>query len=195
MKNISNDHRTRVTRLLIRKSFMELLSKEPIQNITIKELCNLAGINRGTFYHHYDDIYDLLHQIEDKLLADLQSALMPLLLTADKEWSPSEICTEIFRCLKENSDICIVMLGEYSDKKFVDELLQMGKKWCILTYSQYFKKTPQRQIEYYYSFVSSGCVGLLRQWLDEGLSAAPEEIADMAEKIMLRGIGFFQPNS
>ena len=42
------DHRTRVTRMLIRRAFMELLKKKPIQSISIKELCETAGINRGT---------------------------------------------------------------------------------------------------------------------------------------------------
>ena len=52
MKNVTNDRRTRVTRLLIRRAFTELLRRKPIQSITVKELCEEAGINRGTFYLH-----------------------------------------------------------------------------------------------------------------------------------------------
>ncbi|MFR9208180.1 MAG: TetR/AcrR family transcriptional regulator [Lachnospiraceae bacterium] len=61
----TTDHRTRVTKMLIRKAFTDLLKQKPIQSISIKELCESAGINRGTFYSHYSDIYDLLKQIED----------------------------------------------------------------------------------------------------------------------------------
>ena len=50
MKNVTNNRRTRVTRLLIRRAFTELLRKKPIQDISVKELCERAGINRGTFY-------------------------------------------------------------------------------------------------------------------------------------------------
>ena len=62
MKKLTNDHRTRVTKMLIRKAFTSLLSQKPIQSISVKELCELAGINRGTFYSHYTDIYDLLRK-------------------------------------------------------------------------------------------------------------------------------------
>ena len=64
MKNVTNDRRTRVTRLLIRRAFTELLRRKPIQSITVKELCEEAGINRGTFYAHYTDIYALRDAIE-----------------------------------------------------------------------------------------------------------------------------------
>ena len=45
----TTDHRTRVTKMLIRKAFTDLLKQKPIQSISIKELCESAGINRGTF--------------------------------------------------------------------------------------------------------------------------------------------------
>ena len=75
MKKLTNDHRTRVTKMLIRKAFTSLLSQKPIQSISVKELCELAGINRGTFYSHYTDIYDLLRTIEAEMLADFERAM------------------------------------------------------------------------------------------------------------------------
>ena len=63
------DHRIRVTKMLIRRALTDLLRQKPIQSISIKELCETAGINRGTFYAHYTDIYDLRKQIEDDMLA------------------------------------------------------------------------------------------------------------------------------
>ena len=87
------DSRTRVTKLLIRKAFMELLHVKPIQSISIKELCDNAGINRGTFYTHYKDIYDLLEQIEREMLEDFEKALAPLLDTNEREFNPVEIST------------------------------------------------------------------------------------------------------
>lgn len=62
MKSKGKDYRTRVTKMLIRKAFTDMLKEKPIQSITIKELCETAGINRGTFYSHYSDIYDLLEK-------------------------------------------------------------------------------------------------------------------------------------
>lgn len=70
MKTTGNDHRVRVTKMLIRRAFTGLLSIKPIQSISIKELCEQAGINRGTFYTHYQDIYDLLADVENEMKQD-----------------------------------------------------------------------------------------------------------------------------
>ena len=53
MKKFTEDHRSRVTKLLLRRAFTDLLEQKPIQSISVKELCERAGINRGTFYSHY----------------------------------------------------------------------------------------------------------------------------------------------
>ena len=68
---MEKDYRVRVTKMLIRKEFTELLKKKPIQEITVREICERTGINRSTFYNHYQDVYDLLEQIENEMLGEL----------------------------------------------------------------------------------------------------------------------------
>ena len=104
------DQRTRLTRMLIRQAFTGLLQEKPVQSISIKELCAGAGINRGTFYAHYTDIYDLMGQIEEEMLTDFQTALKPLLDSDNTELTPLKITTGIFKCLKENADLCAVYI-------------------------------------------------------------------------------------
>lgn len=190
MKKVTNDHRSRVTKMLIRKAFMELLRQKPLASISVKELCELAGINRGTFYSHYQDVYDLLDQLEQEMMNDFQKALEPLLEA--KPFHPVEISTGIFRCLQDNSDLCTVTLGDYGDKRFARRLLNIGREKCMEAYLRYFKEATPRQVEYYYAFVSEGCIGLLRKWLEDGMTGPAEEIARMAEKIMLHGLGFLE---
>ena len=100
MKKFTNDHRSRVTQLLIRKAFLELLCRKPIQSISIKELCGLAGVSRGTFYAHYQDIYDLFQQIEDDMMEEIASALEPLMEQVN-EGSPVALSTRIFEILTD----------------------------------------------------------------------------------------------
>ena len=104
------DHRTRVTKMLIRKAFTALLRQKPIQKISVKELCAAAGIHRGTFYTHYTDIYDLLRKMEEEMLHDLQQALQPLLDPSTKAPTLLEITVGIFQCLKDNADLCTCLL-------------------------------------------------------------------------------------
>lgn len=186
------DHRIRVTKMLIRRAFTELLHQKPVQNISVKELCACAGINRGTFYTHYTDIYDLLEKMEQDMTADFRQALEPLLETEPGDLTPVKITAKVFQCLKDNADICTVTLGDHGDKAFALRLLNLGREKCLETYLKYFEGATPGQIEYYYAFVSAGCIGLLQKWLEEGMTASAQEMATMAEDIMMRGVGFLK---
>lgn len=192
MKKLTNDHRTRVTRMLIRRAFMSLLAQKPIQSISVKELCERAGINRSTFYAHYTDLHDLLQQIEDEMFAEFEKALDTLYHLDTTAPEPVAVTTEVFQCLKDNSDLCTVTLSDYGDKAFALKLLQRGRECCMENYLQYFKGASPRQVEYYYAFVSAGCIGLLRRWLDDGMLLPAGELAQLAENIMMRGLAFLQ---
>lgn len=185
-----NDQRTRLTRMMIRRALTELLKQKPIQRISVKELCAAAGVNRGTFYAHYMDIYDLLEQIEKEMMEDFQAALEPLLNQSRGELTPLRITTEVFRCIRDNADLCTVTLGPYGDKDFASRLLNVGREKCVESYRLYFERATGQQLEYYYAFVSAGCVGLLEKWLGDGMTASVESVAQMAEGIMLEGIRF-----
>lgn len=183
--------RATATRQRIRTAFLTLLRKAPIHTISVKEICALAGISRGTFYAHYEDVYDLLHRIEDEMTQEIATALVPLMATIDQE-TPVVISTRIFQILKDNSDLCTVTLGEYGDKAFAEALIGMGRDKCIELYRSYFQNVPPEAVDYYYAFVSSGILGLLRRWLEEGTTTPPEIMAQLAEGIMLYGIGTFR---
>lgn len=192
MKELENDRRTRLTKALIRQAFTSLLEEKPIQRIAVTELCQRAGINRSTFYAHYGDIYDLLQQIEEDMLRDFQQALAPL-LEADLEMlSPLQITTGIYRCLKDNADLCTVTLGEHRDKDFALRLVSIGRESYLRAYSRQFPAATRRQLEYFYAFASGGHMGLLRKWVEEGMAASPEEMALAAENIMRYGMEFLQ---
>ena len=112
------DHRTRVTKMLIRRAFTDLLRVKPVQSISIKELFEKAGVNRGTFYAHYASVHDLLMQMEDEMLAEINEVLSSLLPTDGGDVSSLRISTELFQCLKDNADLCTVTLGDFGDKSF-----------------------------------------------------------------------------
>lgn len=192
MKNVTNSRRVLHTKRRLRKALTELLEQKPLQSITVRELCERAGINRGTFYMHYTDMYDLLQQLEDEMLTDFRKALEPLLRVKEKQLHPVELSTQIFQCLKDNADICVVTLGDYGDKDFALKLINLGRERCFQAYAQYFTDASPRQLDYFYAFVSAGCIGLLKKWLDEGMLTSAKDIALTAESLMLHGIGFLK---
>ena len=55
------------TSRLFNQALIELLNKKSFEFITIKEICKKAGVNRSTFYLHYDNTTDLLYETIDNL--------------------------------------------------------------------------------------------------------------------------------
>lgn len=62
------DRRTRYTLTVIREAFYELLREKGFDKLTVSDLCKRAQINRGTFYLHYEDKYELLTDLIDAAL-------------------------------------------------------------------------------------------------------------------------------
>ena len=72
---MKTDARVRYTRKVIQDAFLDVLKEKPISRITVKEVCDKAEINRGTFYKHYQDCYDLLDKIEEEGLREFEKML------------------------------------------------------------------------------------------------------------------------
>ena len=185
----AKDHRARVTQILIEKAFTQLLRAKPIHRISVKELCEAAGINRGTFYAHYADLYDLLAKMEARLMADLQRALEPLLAEDAQEPTLLALTSVIFRCLKENEDICAITLGPHGDREFTARLLDMARERCLAVYARRFDATPRpaelllrlRQFRLHRTF---------EKWAQEDMATGAEEIAAIASGSWYTALNF-----
>ncbi|EFX94015.1 TetR/AcrR family transcriptional regulator [Streptococcus sanguinis] len=67
------EKKRRKTEKQIEDSLLQLMKEQTFETISIRQLIDLAEVNRSTFYRHYLDKYDLLEKIEDRLLGDLQT--------------------------------------------------------------------------------------------------------------------------
>lgn len=65
------DLRVERTKRSIKEAFLKLRKEKPLEKITVKELAELAFINKATFYSHYQDIYDLSEQLENEVVASI----------------------------------------------------------------------------------------------------------------------------
>ena len=61
---------------LIKSALITLIEKKQnVSDITITEIVNLANINRGTFYNHYNNIMEVLDEMKAELISKLSDAL------------------------------------------------------------------------------------------------------------------------
>lgn len=192
MKEENVDRRIRKTRRCLRECLTELLKKKKIQDITVREISDMADINRGTFYLHYRDVFDLMEQVENELLEELEDVLNRyepgVFLT-----KTSGFFTEVFTLVKENADIVAILIGENGDLNFVNRLKEIVREKCLKDWMELYRTGNPSSFYAYYSFIVSGCIGIVSYWLTAGMKETPMQLAVMTEQIMTKGIKVFEP--
>ena len=65
----TEDRRVRKTKKrLCRRALAALWPEKPLKSITVREISELADINRGTFYLHYSDVFDMVEKLQNDIL-------------------------------------------------------------------------------------------------------------------------------
>lgn len=130
MKEEILDRRVRKTRRQLKECLTRLLKEKKIQDITVRELAEMADINRGTFYLHYKDVFDLMDQIKNELIEEVESVLthhpVPELVAR-----PSLALSELFPLVQENAEIVSILIGENGDLNFVNRLKRIVSEKCL----------------------------------------------------------------
>lgn len=189
-----SDYRVQLTRRMFRQALTDLLREKPLQKITVKELCQLAGVNRGTFYAHYQDLYDLMEQLEREMMEELTLALARFEEQTPHTGREIPLSTylALFQFFDKNADMCTVLLGEHSDKRFVSQLVALGREKFLEVYSRLYPQAERQKLEVYYSFAASGCIGLLEEWIESGRRVPVSVLAADVEQILTGGLRFLE---
>lgn len=168
-RRISNmkDRRVVATRRTFRKALLKLWQEKNLQKITVKELCEKAGVNRGTFYAHYVDIPSLMEQIEQDVYQDLLKNLKIFLEEPGN--TPQYIYAAFLKFIRNNQDICTILLNGNGNSRFFLRLLQAGRETSHTFYKKLYPLATEQQLDLFYSFVSSGFIGILRYWISIGM--------------------------
>lgn len=69
--NTKNNQRYHDMDIYMKAALLELMREKPFEKITVKSICERAGVNRGTFYSHYTDIYAMVEDAENYLNKEL----------------------------------------------------------------------------------------------------------------------------
>ena len=187
MKNETLDRRVRKTRQQLQHCLAVLLKEKKIQEITVREITEMADLNRGTFYLHYKDVFDLLEKVELELLDELDGTLQRY-QASDLHQKLSLIFTDLFVCVQENAEMVQILLGENGDLNFVNQVKERVREKCLKDWFELFNSQDSQLFDAFNAFVVSGCLGLVTYWLQNGMKESPKELAQIAEQIMMHGI-------
>lgn len=185
------DRRVRKTRRQLRECLITLLKEKKVQDITVRELTDMADLNRGTFYLHYKDVFDLLEKTEAELQEDFNQ-LVCKHDAVDLKQRPSVIFNEIYSLVYDNADLIEILLGENGDLNFVNRLKQLIREKCLKDWMEVFRSGNAAAFDAFFSFIVSGCIGLVQYWLQTGLKETPKQMAKLTEHIITKGIGVLE---
>lgn len=180
------DRRVRRTKKLLTQALTQLLQEKQINEITVKELTDLADMNRGTFYLYYKDMFDMLEKIEDGMFAALD-AIVSLHEHDDVSQQTKPILLDLFRFIQDNQEMCRVLLSPHGDMNFLHRLNEVVREKCLKAWPNIRKEKGEADFDYHYSFVVFGCAGIIRAWVNRNCSESAEKMAEMAYGMILRG--------
>ena len=184
---VAIDRRIRKTKALLRSGLTDLMKQKPVNKITVKELADYVDINRGTFYLHHKDIFDLLSSIESELMQELKDVFDKYNFEK-QQIEPLLFLTDIFHFLDHNAEIVTVLLSSNGDILFIDQMKEFVKEKCLNNWMHTYSVSDPIQYEYFYAFIINGIIGLFQAWLERNRKESPEEIAHMAKRIICQGI-------
>ena len=180
--NQKNNHRFQETDRLIRVYFLRALEEKEISKISVREICEAVGINRSSFYLHYQDVYALLEAMCQEVGKEL----------FEEFGKAGEISTVYY------SDVYLLALLKHVKKHYKlyrAYVANVGMTQIDLGYQAlfedvfkpYFKKigmTSEHHMEYHFVYVKAGFFAVLEKWMQYDCEETPEELAQIIKQSM-----------
>lgn len=180
------DRRVMRTREAIKEAFFRLMEEKPVEKISIRELCDLANINRTSFYDHYLDFPDFLESMEKEFAQSMLAQYDELFSRADDAEETMRKYLHLIRHSRETK-LLFSRLGSQSAQKIFEAAM---KERTIPEWVQSGKISPE-QAEYLFRYIVSGGFAVIQQWYEGGFAQPEEEIVALMTKVITRGIYAF----
>lgn len=153
---------TEQTKENLRQAFWQLYTMKPVDKITIREITDLAGYNRGTFYLYYKDVYDILYQIEDYLLKQI-SEIFSRLYQQGSTFSLQHNMSVFVELMQKYSRYSTILLSDRGDPRFTQKLKELV--WPLLNHffipTSGFSEYQQGLLKEFYL---SGILSAVSRW-------------------------------
>jgi len=180
------DARVRRTRDQLGYALIQLIVEKPINDVTVQDVLDRAGVGRSTFYLHYRDKDDLLVSQLEMFLENMSTVLSK---RKDKSNRVAPVA-EMFAHIGNQNKLYRVL----SDSGHLKDFFELAEGYFARGIEQRLKESgrlaniPQRALAARASALSGSLLSLLRWWLDRGEKESPEEMDDMFHRMVWTGL-------
>ena len=125
------------TKRNIREAFLVLRSKNMLEKIKVTKLCELALINKTTFYNHYQDIYALSEEIENETILSIMNRFQHLNALFS---NPDAFMRGLYYAFKSHEEVILTLFSER-----MNILIGKVERQLVIQYPS-LSDIPERQI-------------------------------------------------
>lgn len=179
------NQRVMLSKRLIKESLIRLMSQDSIHKISIRTLCEEAGINRSTFYKYYGSQYDVLAEIEAEFIAGIQETLDDGDSSAK---SSARKLNTICAYIEQNIGLVQLLIGNNVNHDFPAKLFSLPQIRATLAERLAGHYDAESQ-DYIYSFLISGCYQMIQEWLRREQRKPFSEVATLMNELIERVCG------
>ena len=178
---MKENQRIMLSKRLLRESMLRLLENRSPEKITITELCEEAGINRGTFYRHYSTPRDVLEDICQELIRNMKK----LYHTPDTREDAEECFVSIYEYMYRHADLIRILIRTHADREIAAAIGEIYRNICAERERITFLQAADDQtLQMTAAFLGGGSYYLIREWLLENIPKTPREIAALMFEIL-----------
>lgn len=178
--NTKNNLRYRENEQKIKDCVLSLLNKKSLHQITVQDICKKSGLNRSTFYAHYQDIPDLLDKLETELHESIISKYDSLTLASESMMN-GDFYISFLNSIKENKNFYRASLqtrNQFPISTGYKELMEyVVKPACKIA-----GITDDSEILYYLVFYQAGFTFVLKRWVENDCKESPQKIASYLKR-------------
>lgn len=173
------DNRVRYTKKVLQQALLTVLQKKNIDRVTIKEICEEAKVNRGTFYLHYSTPNDLLMEIEQQFIDEN----MTIFSAYFQPGYETGYMADLFSGILRNKDLCRIIMGKNGNPRFVERMQNMLRSGVVDGWCREFPKYNREDLDYVYDFIFSGSMRLILNWIEDDKSLSAEDLAKRLDRL------------
>lgn len=190
MENRKDDLRKIKTRMALDGAFTSLIKEKSFDDISVKDITERAMINRGTFYMHFQDKYELLNAYETELLSGLSKNLMENIDEHQKltRKMAKDIAIKTFEYVDINSERIIALFNNPGVKGFEQKIQEYMSAYYRDKVSQILNPEKVKvDINYLIAYITGAHISLMKRWLENQRRESWEELAQILEIISVKG--------
>lgn len=178
------DARVRYTQRVIKEAFLSLLREKPVNKITVKEVCELAELNRATFYAHYSDCFALLEHIEQELLEVFGQSLRLI-----DGFDVTALIEAIYAMVEKNEDACRVLIFGGASASVLSRMIDLAKEDSMAAWKQQLPRASEAELEMLYTHLSNGLMNVVVGGYDK---YSRKEVISFVNRIVKSSLSLFQ---